>query len=543
MAPRVAAENVPAAADLPDVTAHQGAALVDLARAAMTGYLHARTTSASVNIPLQLRELDRRPNAVAVTLRRGGSVMALEVHGAGDLCTNLIIASLQAMRSPKLPDRVDDKVLASLTVEVEVLGKPRPIDPGQVDQAIVPGLTGLQCGSGNSTVYVLPSAAYVLGLSTEQMLREAMRRLGKAGDVGTPAAASAQPAVFTTRHYVGYPGSPAMELYRGKLSPTPPKLDAKSALAAAESIGRYLAAHQEADGWFTVGDGDTSLFGQCYATWSLARLAARQPSPALAESVKRSLAAIGRRVASSQGRAVVKADSPDDSLAATALLALALEMDRTPQAVELRRDLLAGLTASLDAPATSTGGGPATSAAAQLHGVTRGKCLAAMALATDPACEPFLASARREMLSARPASAEAALWAFRAGAGANWPPEFGDPNSPAGLTLQGQAAPVDNRGGFSVGAQPPRTEITGLAAACMEQLLARPAGLPPATAGILARQLAEARGFCANMIYQPKEAYFAAAPNSWAGAVRATPGSAAATAETCAAAIDALLRG
>jgi hypothetical protein len=45
------------------------------------------------------------------------------------------------------------------------------------------------------------------------------------------------------------------------------------------------------------------------------------------------------------------------------------------------------------------------------------------------------------------------------------------------------------------------------------------------------------------MIYQPREAYFAADPNSWAGAVRATPGSAAATAQACAAAIEALIRG
>jgi hypothetical protein len=77
----------------------------------------------------------------------------------------------------------------------------------------------------------------------------------------------------------------------------------------------------------------------------------------------------------------------------------------------------------------------------------------------------------------------------------------------------------------------------------MEQLLAQQNGIPPATAASLARQLAEARRFCANMIYQPKEAYFAADPNAWTGAVRATPGSAAATAQSCAAAIEALIRG
>jgi len=532
------------AAGLPDVTPRQGAALAALAREAMTDYLHARTAPASVKVPAELRELGRRPNAAAVTLRSGGSVVAVEVHGAADLCTNLIIAAMQAMRSPKLPDRVDDKVLAGLTVEVEVLGEPRPIDPNQVDQAVVPGLTGLQCGSGSSTVHVLPSAAYVLGRSPEQMLRGAMLRLGRSEEPQSPSpAAGAKPAVFAARHYVGYPGSSAVELYRGKLSPAPPELDDKAALAAAASIGRYLAAHQEADGWFTVGDGETTIVGQLYATWALARLAARQPSPALAESVERALAAAGRKVARGQGRAVVKADSPDDTLAATALLALALDTDRTKQAVELRRELLAGITASPDAPAARPGAGPATAAAAQPHRVSRGRCLAAMALATDPACEPFLASARREMLLARPASAEEALWKFRAGAGASWPPAFGDSNSPVGLTVQSPAGPVDNRGGFSIGAQPPRTDITGLAATCMEQLLAQQSGIAPATATALARQLADARRFCANMIYKPGEAYFAADPNTWTGAVRATPGSAATNAQSCAAAIEALIRG
>jgi len=575
LALRAAAGDVAAtvgAADLPDVTPQQGAALVDLARTAMADYLHVRIAPSSVKIPPQLRELGRHPNAVAVTLRRGGSVVAVEVHSAGDLCTNLIIAALQAMRSPKLPDRVDDKVLAGLVVEVEVLGKPWPITADQVDRAVVPGLTGLQCGSGSSTVHVLPSAAYVLGLSPEQMLRGAMLRLQRAAEPQSPSpVAGGQPAVFAARHYVGYPDSPAVELYRGKLSPAPPELDDKAALAAAASIGRYLAAHQEADGWFTVGEGEMTLAGQLYATWALARLAARQPSPALAESVKRALAAAGRKIVRSQGRAVVKADSPDDILAATAFLALALALDpdKTQEAINQRRELLAGLAESLAEPLAASPTAPLvasiaeplvasmvgptsqpkTAAATQTQPtspprqVSRGRYIALLALATDPACEPFLASARREMLSARPANAEAALWAFRAGAAKNWPPAFGEPDSSAGLTLQGPAAPVGNRGGFSAGAQPPRTDITGLAAACMEQLLAQQKGIPPATAASLARQLAEARGFCANMIYQPKEAYFAADPNAWAGAVRATPGSAAATAQSCAAAIEALIRG
>jgi len=77
----------------------------------------------------------------------------------------------------------------------------------------------------------------------------------------------------------------------------------------------------------------------------------------------------------------------------------------------------------------------------------------------------------------------------------------------------------------------------------MAQLLAQPATMGSATAEALAKQFAEARTFCAHMVYQPKEAYFAADPNTWVGAVRATPGAAATTTSSCAAAIEALLAG
>jgi hypothetical protein len=201
------------------------------------------------------------------------------------------------------------------------------------------------------------------------------------------------------------------------------------------------------------------------------------------------------------------------------------------------------LAASPTAPASQPQVATQTQPTSPPRQVYRGRYIALLALAADPAYAQAVAPARQVLRKARPADAEAALWAFRAGAAKNWPPEFGEPNSPVGLTVQGPAGPVDNRGGFSTGVQPPRTDITGLAAVCMEQLLAQQSGIPPATASSLACQLAEARRFCANMIYQPREAYFAADPNTWAGTVRASPGSAAATAQSCAAAIEALIRG
>ena len=523
--------------DLPDITGAQGAALVELARTAMTEYLHRRSALSSMTVPPQLKKLGQRRNAVAVTLRSGGSVMAVEVHSASDLRTNLIVAALQAMRSPRLPDRIDGKVLDALTVEVEVLGEPRPTDPDKIRQAVAPGLTGIRYGSGNSTVHVLPSAAYVLGLSPEQMLRGAMLRSRPAA---TTTPAGPQVAVFATRHFVGYPNSSAIELYRGKISAAGAELDELdkgAALARAKSIGKYLASHQDDDGRYAVGDGGTSLSDHLYATWVMARLAARLRSPALTESVKRALAAAKGKIAGDNGQAMVDAGSPDEDLAATGLMSLALGLDTTKEAIDLRRDLLAGLAESLTAPTTQ----PQIRPEGQPVLVGRGKYIALLAMQPNPACAPVVASARKTLLQCRPADAEAALWAFRAGAAAAWPPAFGDPNTSPGLTRQGPAALADDRGGFSVGSQPPQTHISGLAAACMAQLLAQPATMPPATAEALASRLAEARRFCAHVVYQPKEAHFAADPNTWVGAVRATPAAAATTALSCAAAMEALL--
>lgn len=492
-----------------------------------------------MTIPPQLKELSQCRNAVAVTLRGGGSVLAVEVHSASDLRTNLIIAALQAMRSPRLPDRVDEKILDSLTVEVEVLSKPHPADIEKIDHAVVPGVTGIQCGGGNSTIHVLPSAARVLGLSPKQMLRGAMARVRpEVATTATNAQTGPTVAVFTTRHFVGYPNSSAIELYRGKLSPVPAELDDRTAIALAEAIGKYLASHQDSDGRYTAGDGGTSLSDHLYATWVMARLAKRLGSPTLARSVKLALGAANEKLARARGQAMVDTGSPEEDLAATGLLTLAVSVDKTKEAIELRRDLLAGLADKLTAP-TSLPQSQPQHRPVLTH---RGKYIALMAMQPNPACAPAVASARKTLLQCRPADAEAALWALRAGAASAWPPAFGDPNTSPGLTRQGPDALADQRGGFSVGAQPPQTHVTALAAVCLEQLLRQPT-IPPTTARTLASRLVQARTFCGHMVYRPKEAHFAADPNTWIGAVRATPGAAATTALSCASAMEALLVG
>ena len=235
---------------------------------------------------------------------------------------------------------------------------------------------------------------------------------------------------------------------------------------------------------------------------------------------------------------MVDTGSPEEDLAATGLLTLAVSLDKTKKAVELRRDLLAGLAEKLTAPTSL----PQSQPERRPVLTARGKYIALMAMQPNPACAPAVASARKTLLQCRPTDAETALWALRAGAANAWPPAFGDPSTSPGLTRQGPDVRADQRGGFSVGVKPPQTHLTALAAVCLAKLLNQPT-LPPATAKTLAGRLAQARKFCANMVYQPTEAHFAADPNAWTGAVRATPGAAATTALACASAMEALLIG
>ena len=139
----VARARPPVQPPMPALTRPQGAALVGLARSAMRKYLTDRIDAKSMPLTAELMPLRNAPNAAAVTLRSRGAVVALEIRDDGELCLNVAAAALRAMRSSKLPDRVDRKVLDALTVEVEVLSPARLVAREKLPSVMVRGLTGL----------------------------------------------------------------------------------------------------------------------------------------------------------------------------------------------------------------------------------------------------------------------------------------------------------------------------------------------------------------------------------------------------------------
>jgi AMMECR1 domain-containing protein len=538
---------------LPKLTIGQGRALVRLAREGMNRYLTHRIRPETMPIPAELQALRGRSSPVAVTLRSRGAVVAVQVRMGAGVCRNMLAAALRAMRSPKLPDRVDRKVLDALTVEVEVLSAPQPAEKGELAAAIIAGLTGLVYSRGEvawapatdasaprkwrqagGLAWVLPSAGYVLGLDAEQMRRAAMLRYRL-----TPQNAALPPrlAVFTTRHYVGYPGGRTVELLRGKDLAAREGIDDRALQAAAEQVGGYLLRHQGKDGRYRQGDQPASLPDHLYAAYAMARLAGRRPNRQLAGSAAAAAKHAASLITHSGDRVLVQADRPEEALAATALLTLALaEAPPGDAASDLRAKLHRGLLAEL------ARAGP-SSAASRPAAAAEGAYIALLAVAGDRDHAEHVRGLRKAFARITPADFTARLWACRAGLiGTVLPAKADGPaDASGGVSQLAGAALPDEAGGFSLAGAPPSALHTGLAAVCLAEVLKRSDPAAPAGSRELAGQLAEARRFCYRMMYQPGEAYFSETPEAWVGGVRATPARAAVSVSACAAAIEAFL--
>ena len=529
-------------AGLPDLSIVHGQALLRWARAGMKRYLTHRAGAEAMPIPGDLRPLSGRDNAAAVTLRSRGAVVAVQVQAGSSLHRNVLAAALLAMRSPKLPDRVDSKVLDALTIEVEVLSRPHPVAREELAAASTPGLTGLAYWRGppvlaapgrppprptwqqaGDVAWILPSAGYVLTLAPEQMRRAAMVRYRL-----TPQNASLPShwAVFTTRHYVGLPDGQRIELFRGMDLSRRRSVDERAFRDAAERVGAYLARGQDKLGRYQEADGPASVCDHLYATYAMSRLAARG-GKAIARSAARAAGCASVWVRRNGDHAGVGDDNGKVSLAATALLALALGQAAPDEPTRrLRTALLRGLLAQWTP-------GPASSPATRPARSGPGPYLALLALKQEAKHARDADRLREALAGLAPSGPTARLWACRAGLG---PSILPTPTSsaPARERLRpvtSDALP-DELGGFAEPGKAPLALHTGLAAVCLAQA--------PRTER-LGKALFAARRFCYSLLYRPGETYFHRDGDALVGAVRRASGSAAVSVSACAATIEALL--
>lgn len=537
----------------PELTPRQGQALVRRARRAMSLYLTRRIDARSMPVPDALAALRARHDAAAVTLRQGSEVVAVEIRAGRDLCTHVAAAAQRAMRSHRLPDRIDPKVLDALLVEVEVFSALRQVDRSDLPKAFVPGLTGVAYFRGDLAAsldrrhgvsWVLPSAGYVLGLDAEGLRRAAMGRFRLTGD---NASAPSRLGVFATRHYVGFPDGRVVELFRGKKMSLRAKVDGQALAAAADKVGAFLARHQDEDGRYHAPAARETLADHLYAAWAMARLARRRPDPRLARSAALAIRHGVQRARRGDGRALVEDSAPDATLRTTALLALAMgQVDPGTETRRLRADLLRGLLAELPdiAPSSRPTSRP-TSRPASRPAPSAGPWLALLALGDGRALGEAGARQVQELRKAwrqvRPTTAAGVHWACRAGLGSRSSLlAGGGPDGGGNITQAGAERPADEIGGFAEGGAGPSTVLTGMRAACIARALkGSPAGAAEMRRARIV--LTAARKFCFGMMYQAPEAYFAREPDAWLGGVREGPGTARVTVSACAAAIEAFL--
>ncbi len=495
----------------PELTPSQGRALITLARQTMANYLLTTSGDNRVTPPADLAGLNYQ---ASVTLRRRGAVVAQVIKSDGDsLAENVAQAALKAMRSEKLPNRVGQAVLDSLTVEVEVIGPAIPADESDLAKLIEPGLTGLLLTRGTKKAYALPSTAYEVATGAQQMQLLCLPQIPL-----DPATMEQKPqwSIFTTRHFVSLPDGLVMELYRGKRIEEFDSLSEQTLTDAARKIGLHLLANQDPSGQYHTESGKPSLRDHFYACLAMSKLAVATGDEKFSASVHMALAGTSRSIISDSQGAFVNGPNPNNQLASSAYLAMSLFMiPKFEDAESIMAGVVKGMKADFLTNGRLTGrldGHGAGQASAQ------DQAIAAMAIKLIAPQEKLLAGIAKALNGAQ--TPEATLWACRVGL-RDFPADGIE-----GFSQTGPNRPADERGGYALNKETPTVKLTALLGLCETA---------PKNAQLAARR------FCYQMIFRPGEAYFEPNPDQWVGAVRTAPTSPEVSLADCARAIEALL--
>lgn len=552
-----------------------GAALVRLVRTSMREYLKSRTPAGKQTIPANV-EAQAGDYTVVVMLRRRGLLVARSVQGPENLYRSLVAASLQAMRSPSLGDRVTAELLDSLTVEVVVLGRAQrvfaepslPVDSAmeterqrrsfqrrldrgyaELRKLVAPGWTTLMLSRGDEVSYTLGCEAYELGMDIDRMRRNCIAQIPPGRQDGS---LPMQWSVIGAKHYVGYPDGWVLWLFRGKVLTPAEAIDESTFSAAAARVGRYLLHHQRDDGAYCLDGDEPSLADHLRATRAVARLAQSTSIKNFAASANAALGFAG---------SLVSPDGQTGQLAETALLALAIErVPRNRQAEQLYGTIIDALRRAVrDDGSVSSRLGPGESPPADT--ATAAMVLAALYRSGRFGRDDGLAKALGKIVPGDdsgpqapiPARIQEIVWIGRALNASRLGPN--GKHAAASVSLYRMLAKLQRPGGeeiqetlldevgaFAWPGEAPRTAETAQAAAMLVETAAlwksRSVRTNRSAADADARK---ARVFCYQMVYKPREAYFAEKPNRWQGGVRARPSSAKVSLNACAATIEALM--
>jgi len=514
----------------PMMNLDDGKLLVNLARSGMNEFIKSRTPADKQTLGAALKPLTKKHHPASVTLRSSGRLLARSFRADTNVCRSVLAAALDAMRSSNLPDRITPSVLAKMTVEVEIHGKPRAVSARELDASIVQGLTGVTVSRGVLKETLLPSTTCGMGLSPDQMRAVCLAKLP-----GSTSASSRNDAwsVFTSRHYVGYSDGTVVQLYRGKILIPPEAITEETLGDAAIAAGLFLAGSQGSDGDYSGQNRKASISEHLHAAYAMARLAGRDKRKLFSASVDRALeyAAGFLHADKKQARVLSKSSAgrqtAESPTRATAWLLLAIcELPAEPANKELAEKLAAALRQDV------------VSVVGPDHGLATPAQLADWSVALL-ALRKFLPENRESDKLLAPLTRTMRAWS-----------KSGQTLSPLILRGLGDSAVLpkwrqiddsdlpDRRGGFVSSRPEPTAADTATAAICLHEAI-KSGAAPKESIPEIRKRILRARRFCFQLLYRSSEAYWISRPEKMIGGVRAKPSAASISLESCAAAIEA----
>jgi len=515
----------------PTLAPNDGKLLVNLARSGMAEFIKSRTDADAQKLSPALKHLEDKLYPVSVTLRSSGQLLARSYRANSNICRSVLSASLDAMRSGNLPDKVTRAVLAAMTVEVEVHGQLRAISASQLRTTITRGLTGLRVQRGRMKGFVLPSTSTALGLSIEQMCQSCVAQLPP---IRSEKVSSEAWSVFGVRHYVGYPDGKVFQLYRGKILLPPDTFTDKVLLRAASTAGLFLVNFQDSNGAYRTSSRQVELHEHLHATYAMAKLAKSDDGKLFSASVNKALEYADGFLQSDKNQARILSKSSKGPAAksparSTAWLLLTInELPPDPDNKALADKLANALVRDIVATV-----GPN-------HGIATPDQLldwsvSLLALRThyprNADSAKLLAPLRKTVLAWSKSGKNLDPLIFRCLGGMPTLPKWHQIDDTDLL---------DRRGGFVSGGTEPTTRDTANAAVCLADSIASGDAGPERITAIN-KQILQARRFCAQMLYRSREAYWSGQPIKMIGGLRASPQSSAVSIEACATAIEAFL--
>jgi AMMECR1 domain-containing protein len=483
----------------PRVTLEQATELVTHARAAMRLFLTDRVTASNYLLPQELRDIQTNSSAVALTIRHQGRHERF-VETGRDLAQNVVNAALKAMRSGVLPDVVTPELLESCLLEVEILGPGVVVAKEDIVKTYVQGIVGVRVSRGLDDSYVLPSTACARGLSAEAAVKEALR------DLPSTPSAEGLPLrwmVYSTSHYAAFADGQVVCLYRGKLLMPQDLITQQDMNAAARQVGDYLLRCLDGSGVFFLRGGDFSVRDQVYAAYALSRLAESTGDKRYAAGSNLALSNVAVLIRQDETKAWIESDGGSE-LAATAMLLS--QMPESDDKVSPRAKLLRFV---LEHPTP-----PPAEASRAIVALRRA--------GVEPPNWPVSYSGSDDVEAA---------WMLRAGI------------APAASALPlpvGPEALLDEQGAIAAEGRAPGTVATAIAAAALAEGKSW-AGVDALSPDKREQIILSARKFCYQMVYKPRETYYAQSPEGLIGGVRAGPDDGRITLGACAAAIEAFL--